>query len=185
MTKRRGKYEEEQLGEFLQSNVFLKFISKIHSCTHILVFSLCFSSPLVTLGYCVIQMFPTKVCFFAWAATKGNIPTEDVLKRRNFSGPSRCYVCLEERESVNHLLVNCRWVSSLCDLSLSLMGVSWVQTSNVRDVVAAWRRRMQKRWVLGFGNMIPLSIWWATLKEGNRRIFEDKASSFQAFKLYF
>jgi len=33
--------------------------------------------------------------------------------------------------------------------------------------------------------MIPLAIWWATWKERNRRIFEDKILSFQDFKLYF
>ena len=27
-----------------------------------------------------------KVCFFAWVATKGKIPTEHMLKRKNFSG---------------------------------------------------------------------------------------------------
>ena len=27
---------------------------------------------------------PTKACFIAWAATKGKVPTEDMLKRRNF-----------------------------------------------------------------------------------------------------
>jgi len=65
------------------------------------------------------------------------------------------------------------------------MGISWVQPSNVRDVVVAWRRRMKKSWVLGVWNMIPLAIWWATWKERNRRIFEDKILSFQDFKLYF
>ena len=78
-----------------------------------------------------------------------------------------------------------RWVSSLWDLSLSLMGISWVQPSKVRDVVVAWRRRMKTSWVLGVWNMIPLAIWWATWKERNRRIFEDKSLSFQDFKLYF
>ena len=67
---------------------------------------------------------PTKVCFFAWAATKGKIPREDMLKRRNFSGPNRCYMCLKEEESVNHVLVHYWSVSSLWHLSLSLMGVS-------------------------------------------------------------
>ena len=56
----------------------------------------------------------------------------------------------------------------------------------MRDVVvAAWRRRMKKSWVLGVWNMIPLAIWWATWKERNRRSFEDKVLSFQDFKLYF
>ena len=33
--------------------------------------------------------------------------------------------------------------------------------------------------------MVLLAIWWATWKERNRRIFEDKVLSFQEFKLYF
>jgi len=69
---------------------------------------------------------PTKVCFFAWAATLGKIPTDDMLKRRNFRGLSRCSMCLEEEEAVDHLLVHCQWVSSLWDLFLSLMGISWI-----------------------------------------------------------
>ena len=32
--------------------------------------------------------------------------------------------------------------------------------------------------------MIPLAIWWATWKERNHRIFEDKTLSLQDFKLY-
>jgi len=27
---------------------------------------------------------PLKACFLAWAATKGKVPTEEMLKRRNF-----------------------------------------------------------------------------------------------------
>jgi len=68
---------------------------------------------------------PTKVCFFAWAATLGKIPSDDMLNRRNFRGPSRCSMCLEKEETVDHLVVHYRWVSSLWDLSLSFMGISW------------------------------------------------------------
>jgi len=127
-----------------------------------------------------------KLGAFAWAASKGKIPTEDKLKRRNFSGP---------RLLVDALFVWRRknlWIISLCvvggfhcfRVSLSLMGVSWVQPSNVRDVVVAWRRRMKKSWILGVCNMVPLAIWWATWKERNRCIFEDKTLSFKEYKLY-
>ena len=98
----------------------------------------------------------SSMCFFAWAATIGKIPTDDMLKRRNFRGPSRCSMCLEEEEIVDHLLVHSHWVSALWDLALSLMGISWVQPSNVRDVVVAWRRRMKKSWILGVWNMVWL-----------------------------
>jgi len=48
---------------------------------------------------------PTQACFFAWAASKAKIPTEDKL---------------EEKEIVGHLLVHCRWVASLWYSSLFL-----------------------------------------------------------------
>ena len=44
---------------------------------------------------------------------------------------------------------------------------------------------MKKSWVLVVWNMVPLAIWWATWKERNRHIFDDKVLSFQDFKLYF
>jgi len=68
-----------------------------------------------------------KFCFFASVASKAKIPMKDKLKRRNYTSRSRCSMCLEEEESVDHLLMHCRWASSLWDLSLSLMGASWVQ----------------------------------------------------------
>jgi len=37
----------------------------------------------------------TKVCFVAWAATLGKIPIDDMLKKRNSRGPSRCSMCLD------------------------------------------------------------------------------------------
>ena len=32
----------------------------------------------------------SKACLFAWAATKGKIPMEDLIKRMNFHDPSKC-----------------------------------------------------------------------------------------------
>ena len=61
------------------------------------------------------------------------LPTEDFLKRRNFHGPSRCALCLQEDEFVHHFLVHSSWVFSLWHLGLPLMGVSWVQPLKVKD----------------------------------------------------
>ena len=46
---------------------------------------------------------PMKACFLAWAASKGKVPSEIILKKRNFNFASRCAMCLEEEESVDHL----------------------------------------------------------------------------------
>jgi len=69
------------------------------------------------------------------AAANKKICTEDMLKRRNFNGPIRRPMCLEKKETMDYLLIRCIWASSLWHLSVSLMGVSRVQTSSVKDVV--------------------------------------------------
>ena len=56
-------------------------------------------------------------------------------------------MCFHEEESIDHLFVHCQWVSSLWALALSLMDVSWLQSSNVKDVLVAWRKRLKKCWV--------------------------------------
>ena len=43
------------------------------------------------------------MCFFAWEATKGKIPRKFTLKRRNFNSPSRPFMFLEEKESMDHI----------------------------------------------------------------------------------
>jgi len=128
---------------------------------------------------------PPKVCFFAWAATLEKVPTEDFLKRRNFHGPNRCVLCRQEEETVHHLLVHCHWASSLWQLGLSMLGVSWVQPGKVKEVLVAWRRRMKKCLAFGVWKLIPLAIWWPVWKERNRSLFEGKDLSLHEFKLYF
>jgi len=70
-------------------------------------------------------------------AFTGKVPPEVMLKRRKFSLASRCAMCFKEKEFVDHLFVHCQWDSSLRSLALSLMGITWVQPSNVKDMLAA------------------------------------------------
>ena len=48
---------------------------------------------------------PTKDCFLAWAATKGKVPKEDMLNRRNFKLAGGCPMCRQMEESVDHLFI--------------------------------------------------------------------------------
>jgi len=90
-----------------------------------------------------------KACFLAWAAFKGKVHTEVMLKERNFNLASRYAMCLEEEDLINHVFVHCHWVPLLWFLALSLIEVSWAQPSNVKDVLVAWKRRLKKHWVHG------------------------------------
>jgi len=68
-------------------------------------------------------------------------------------------MCLEKEESVDHLVVYCQRVFSLWSLALFLMGFSWVQPSNLKDVLIAWRKILKKGWVHVIWKLVPLAIW--------------------------
>ncbi|RVW51874.1 hypothetical protein CK203_067969 [Vitis vinifera] len=50
---------------------------------------------------------PTKVCFFAWEAFWGKVLTLDQLKKRGWCLANRCFLCCEEEESIDHILIQC------------------------------------------------------------------------------
>ena len=50
---------------------------------------------------------PPKVAFFAWEVSWGKVLTLEQLQRREFSLANRCFLCLSEVETVDHLLLHC------------------------------------------------------------------------------
>ena len=73
-----------------------------------------------------VTRVPTKVAFFAWEATWGNVLTLDRLQRRGVQLPNCCFLCGCEEESVNHILIHCIVVRALWDIVLRLVDVKWV-----------------------------------------------------------
>ena len=52
---------------------------------------------------------PSKVAFFTWTATKGNILTLDNLRKRNISVINWCCMCTISWGLVDHLLLHCSY----------------------------------------------------------------------------
>ena len=50
---------------------------------------------------------PPKVALFAWEASWGKVLTLEQLQTRGFSLANRCFLCLSEAKSVDHLLLHC------------------------------------------------------------------------------
>ncbi|RVW15499.1 putative inactive ATP-dependent zinc metalloprotease FTSHI 1, chloroplastic [Vitis vinifera] len=69
---------------------------------------------------------PPKVAFFTWEASWGKILTLDQLQRRGYSLANRCFLCLAEAETVDHLLLHCVMTRALWNLLFSLFGVERV-----------------------------------------------------------
>ncbi|RVX17365.1 hypothetical protein CK203_003473 [Vitis vinifera] len=81
---------------------------------------------------------PTKVCFFAWEASWGKVLTLDQLKKRGRFLANRCFLCCEEEESIDHILIQCSRARVLWELLFALFGVIWVLPFSVRYTLSGW-----------------------------------------------
>lgn len=73
-----------------------------------------------------------RVSFFAWEATWARILTLDYLKVRGWRIPNRCYMCKEDEETSDYILLHYTKACNLWQLVFVLFGVQWVMHSLVR-----------------------------------------------------
>ena len=128
---------------------------------------------------------PPKVAFFAWEASWGKVLTLEQLQRRGFSLANRCFLCLSEAKTVDHLLLHCVKTWVLWNLLFSLFGISWTLSCTVKTTLLGWNggfvgKRRKKAW-----QMAPLCIFWSVWKERNRLAFGDENLSLQRLKYSF
>ena len=64
--------------------------------------------------------------------------TLDRLKRRWWFLTNRCFLCLEEEETIDHIFIHCVKTRVLWNLLFSLLGVLWILPSLVRDTLLGW-----------------------------------------------
>ena len=82
---------------------------------------------------------PSKVSFFAWEASWGKVLTMDQLKKRGWVVANRCFLCCEEEESIDHILIHCSKARALWELLFALFGVCWVLPFSARETLIEWR----------------------------------------------
>ena len=76
----------------------------------------------------------SRISFFTWEATWAKIFTLDQLKKRGWRIPNRCYLCKEEEETSDHILIHCSKAHLLWQLIFVLLGIQWVLSCLVREV---------------------------------------------------
>ena len=82
---------------------------------------------------------PPKIRVLAWEAAWGKVLMLDQLKRRGMAFANRCFMCKEEEETIDHLLIHCKSAKMLWDLFLSIVGISWVFPQSVFHTLLAWQ----------------------------------------------
>ena len=125
---------------------------------------------------------PPKVAFFAWEASWGKILNLDQLQRRGYSLANKCFLCLAEAETVDHLLLHCVMTRTLWNLLFSLFSVEWVLSGTVKETLLGWHGAFvgkihKKAW-----QMAPLCIFWSIWKERNSLAFGNEVLSIQRLK---
>ena len=118
-----------------------------------------------------------KISFFLWLTAKNRILTWDKLLKKGFIGPSRCTLCQQSEETMEHLLNNCHYNQQIWDWGAQAMRRSQRNRGSIRDTLANWE-------TISFQNTILWRIWqllpgftlWTIWKERNKRIFHSKPS---------
>ena len=109
--------------------------------------------------------------------------TLDQLKRRGRPLANRCYLCEEEEETLDHLLVHCLQARRV--LILAIVGIGWVFPFSIRQVLVAWQgtrvgKKHKKVW-----RVAPLCLFWTVWCERNIVVFDNKAFSPYRLKCLF
>ena len=94
--------------------------------------------------FCGIS-FRVLVCHLKWfffsligGELGENLLTLDHVQRRGFYLANRCFLCLFEVETVDHLLLHCANAWVLWHLLVSLFGVSWVLSYLMKETLLGW-----------------------------------------------
>ena len=108
---------------------------------------------------------PLKLKCFVWLILENRINTLDILSRKGWIGPSRCCLCLNVQESINHIFVSCSFVRNVIEQLNSFYGheITWTLSSilgNIED----WYQKT------GVSSHLIWNIWITR----NSNIFEGR-----------
>ena len=88
-------------------------------------------------------------------------------------------------ESIDHLFIHCPMAKELWDTILSLFGVFWVMSRQVRELMEDWRVGMPRQGHSGIWNAISHCLMWCLWWQPNLKTFEDSKTSIANLKLLF
>ena len=128
---------------------------------------------------------PQKIGVFAWEATWGKVLTLDQLKRRGMTFANRCFLCEEDEETIDHLLIHCKSAKMLWNIFLSIVGTSWVFLHSVLHTLLAWQGVVVGKKHKKTGIATPLCLFWNLWRARNRLVFKNEVTYDQMIKANF
>ena len=81
---------------------------------------------------------PYKVYYFTWLLAKEEVLTHVNLNKRKHNLCSRCYLCKEQVETVNHLFLHCKWTDQLWQMFIHKRKIKWTKPGRITEVLKCW-----------------------------------------------
>ncbi|XP_057438207.1 uncharacterized protein LOC130730264 [Lotus japonicus] len=123
---------------------------------------------------------PPKVLQFMWQAAEGKIVVMECLRRRgaDVEGEGVCVLCGLERETVQHLLLTCVFVSGIRNRIMRRESISWCVPGSVKEMLQQWNAlcvgTAKELW-----EVIPYAVGWTVWLARNGAIFRAEEVSLE------
>ena len=124
---------------------------------------------------------PKQVSFISWTTANDGILTIDNLVKRGQSLVNKCCLCYCDGESVDHLLLHCKFFHTLWCEAFVVFRIQWVMPRSVSSFFFIWRNWFGKH-LSTIWNMVLTCLMWLVCQECNTRIFEDKERTLDHLK---
>eukprot|EP00253_Pinus_taeda_P023451 PITA_23451 len=119
-----------------------------------------------------------KIRTFLWLLMQKKTLTWENLQKKGFQGPSKCHMCQQEEESMNHLLNSCEWASQLWLWMEAILEDTDRNRDSIQETITNWRKHFSRmNSVSSIWNCIPGFVTWTIWKERNRRVFTHETRS--------
>ena len=114
---------------------------------------------------------PPRVVAFGWISLRRRILTLDNLRKRGKIIVNACPMCLEEEETVDHLLLSCKCAIKIWNSVISWFGCKWALPELLQQLFEAWKPPIGSKKGKELWKLLFLSAIWHILKERNARCF--------------
>jgi hypothetical protein len=114
---------------------------------------------------------------FIWTLAHRSILMGENLRRRGWEGPNRCPLCLQEEETIDHLLLNYSYSKEFWKLALGLQSVVIIP-QDMSNLLQNWDsfcpfQTEKKGQISTMWRVLPKFILWKIWLERNNRLFKE------------
>lgn len=120
-----------------------------------------------------------KINIFFCLLLQNKILTLDNLMRRGFQLVNRCFLCLDDSESILHLSLHCPFTSNIWSIILNLQSIDWVFLEKVEDFFTQWKFPSSNPILKNLWSLLLPFVSWQVWKERNNHIFRNVTCSFE------